>query len=36
MKLKRLVPGVALSLGLAGELCAAQEITVAADLQLAT
>ena len=38
MKLKRLVPAVALSLGLAGELCAAQEITVAAaaDLQFAT
>ncbi len=37
MKLKRLVPAVALFLGLAGELCAAQEITVAAaaDLQFA-
>jgi molybdate transport system substrate-binding protein len=37
MKLRRLVPVVALFLGLAGSLCAAQEITVAAaaDLQFA-
>src|SRR6202142_3525472 len=34
MKFRRLVPVVALFLGLAGSLCAAQEITVAADADL--